>query len=58
MAKVKGWLELYLWMNNSQETDLNSSTQERKCMNKDKIKILHDCKATILYSVPFNKEKK
>ncbi|NJK83628.1 MAG: hypothetical protein HC912_07220 [Saprospiraceae bacterium] len=58
MAKVKGWLELYLWMNNSQQTDTDSSASARKYLNKDKIKILHDCKATILYSVPLNKEKK
>ncbi len=58
MAKVKGWLELYLWMNNSQHTPLDSSNQENKCMNKDKMKILHDCKATIFYSIPLHKEKK
>ncbi len=58
MTKVKGWLELYLWMNNSQQIEINCATSERKHINKDKIKILHDCKAAILYSVPFNKEKK
>lgn len=42
MTKVRGWLELYLWMNEQRQVEINTNVNNKTLVSKEKRTIASD----------------
>jgi hypothetical protein len=56
MTKVRGWLELYLWMNEQRQVEINTNSNHKTLVSKEKRTIASDLKNSV--SNPKSKEQK